>query len=124
VAIVSDARDSRVLFGVAGLILTGWLCFLAWRIGIDTGAVRQLLAETSKPPPLSAWTSVDLVVGPAIWLVPVAGAMGVVVFSGNGWGLRSRVAMLCTLAVATWALFMLLNVGLYSPVERVMDKFL
>ena len=121
---MTDARDSRVLFRVSGFILTGWLFFLTWRIDSDTGAVRQLLAKTSKPPPLSDWTSVDLAVGPGIWLIPVLGAIGVVVFSGRRWGLKSRVVVLCALAMATWVLYMLLNVGLYSPVERVMDMIL
>jgi hypothetical protein len=124
VAIVSDARDSRVLFRVSGFIFTVWLCFLAWRIGVDAGAVRKLLAETSKPPPLSVWTSIGLAVGFAIWLVPVAGAVSVFVFSGSRWGLHARVAVLCALAVATSALFMLFSVGLYSPVEWFMNKVL
>jgi len=113
-----------MLFGVSGLFLTVSLCFLTWRIGADLRPVQKLMAEVSNPPPLSTWTTLGLTIGRAIWLVPLASASGIVMFSGARWGLHARVIVICTLFVALWVLFMILNVGLYSPVEWFMQKVL
>ena len=101
-----------------------WLCFLAWRIGADLSSLRKLLAQVQSPPPLSAWTSFGLAVGSKIWVVPAAGAASVAILSSNRWGLAARCVVLCGLAVAAWVLFMVLNVGIYSPVEWFMNKVL
>ena len=119
---MSEPRDLRVLFVVAGTLFVAWMCFLAWRIGLDISALKRFLAGIPNPPHLVGWTSFSLKIGAAIWFAPVAGAMSIVTFASGRWGLWPKCLAICGLAAATWVLFMMLNVGLYSPVEWVMEK--